>query len=158
MTPLRQRTLQVAKRFVGASENIGPNRGTVIERFQLFIGRWMIAQPWCVAFSVYCVYRAANELKMGTDLLKTASSSALYTWAKRHGRLLTKPEAGCILLVRAGGAGDSDGRADHGKSHIHCGLVHTVEADGTLVTIEGNFGNKVKWNRRRATGLDFVRI
>lgn len=158
MTPLQQRTLQVAKRFVGVRENLGPNRGTVVQKFQLWYGRWMVGQPWCVAFAVYCCDVAAKELGVPNPLLKTASSSALFAWAVKHGRRQPEPAAGDIFVVRSGGLGDSDGRNNAGKTHIHTGLVHTVEPNGTLTTIEGNFGNAVKWNKRNQRGLDFIRI
>lgn len=158
MTPLQQRTLVVAKRYIGASEDLGPNRGTVIQRFQLWYGRWMLGQSWCVAFAIYAVDVAAKELKVPNPLLKTASSSALYLWAKQQGRLLREPEPGCVFVVRRGGDGDSDGRRDAGKSHIHTGLVHDVEPDGRLLTLEGNRGDAVRWARRGQAGLDFIRI
>lgn len=158
MTPLQQRTLQIAKTFVGASENLGPNRGTRIERIQLWFGRWMLGQPWCAAYVVYCCELAAKDLKLPRTVPKYASCSLIYAWAKKNGRLLANPQPGCVFLVRKGGSGDSDGRADRGKSHIHCGFVHDAHSSGRLVTVEGNYSNRVSWNHRAASGLDFVRI
>jgi len=158
LTDLQQRTLQVAKRFIGASENQGPNRGTRIAPFQLWFGKWLLGQPWCAAYVIYCCEIAAKELGLPRTVPKYASCSLIFAWAKQKGRLLDHPEPGCIFLVRRGGQGDSDGRADRGKSHIHTGFVHGVESDNRLLTVEGNFGNRVAWNRRSAAGLDFVRI
>lgn len=158
LTPLQRRTLQFAKSFVGAREDLGPNRGTRIERIQLWFGRWMLGQPWCAAFVVYSCELAAKDLGLPRTLPKYASCSLIYAWAKKHGRLLAKPEPGCVFLVRAGGSGDSDGRADKGKSHIHCGFVHDVHSSGRLVVVEGNYRDACTWNHRPATGLDYVRI
>lgn len=157
MTPLQQRTLQVAKRFIGVREDLGPNRGTVVQKFQRFIGNWMLGQPWCIAFLVFCCRTAAKELGVPCKIPMTASSSHLFRWAKQHGALLAGPEPGCIGLVRAGGRGDDDGRSNRGASHIHGFLVHDVQ--GTeVVTVEGNMGNAVRWGRRLAKRLDYVRI
>lgn len=154
MTPLQQRTLQVAKRYVGASEDEGNNRGRIIAQFQLFFGRWMLGQPWCAAFATFCIHKAEAELNLPHTFLTSPSSSAIYAWAKKAGRLLAHPEAGCVGLVKAGE------HAAKGKSHEHTFLVHTLEAEGSRVlTVEGNWSNRVRWNRRSVTNnYDWVRI
>jgi hypothetical protein len=162
LTALQQRTLQVAKRLVGKREATGRNDGWIARLTQRAVDpllTWLENQPWCVCFVVYCVHTAAGELGVRSILPKLASSSLLYSWAKRNGKLLAKPVSGCIGLVRRGGSGDHDGRGNAGKSHIHTFFVHTVLPDGTLITVEGNFRNAVCWNRRRAPyGCDFVEI
>jgi hypothetical protein len=154
-TPLQQRTLQVAKRWVGERET-GVNRGKkggIIQTAQLWFGNWMVGQPWCAAFATYCIFKAAKELGVKNPFIKSASSSAIYAWAKKTGRLLNGPEPGCIGLVVAGR------NAAKGKSHEHTFLVHNIDGD-EVVTIEGNWSNKVRWNRRKkaAANLDWVRI
>lgn len=158
MTPLRQRVLQIAKRHVGEHETAGkPNRGPVggiVNTVQLWIGNWMLGQPWCAAFGTYCIAKAAQELGVKTDFIKSASSSAIYAWALKNGRLLSAPEPGCIGLVKAGK------NAAAGKSHEHTFLVHTLELDGKQVlTVEGNWSDRVRWNRRSVTSnYNWVRI
>lgn len=158
MTDLQRQTLIVAKRFMGAREDLGANRGTVIRRFQLFIGRWMVGQPWCAAYATFCIHIAAQELGIKTTFIKSASSSAIYAWAKKNHRLLSAPAPGCVFVVRKGGSGDDDRRSEVGKSHIHTGLVHTVNPDGVLITVEGNASNRVRWGKRSQAGLDFIEI
>lgn len=162
MTELQQRTLQVAKAKVGQREATGRNDGPFVRMLQRFVANgaaWLDGQPWCIMFVTWAIHAAAKDLNIKPVVPKNASSSSLYQWARRNAMLLTHPVAGCIGLVRRGGRGDSDGRSSAGKSHIHGFLVHTVEADGTLVTVEGNFSHAVKWNRRRKPyNCDFVQI
>lgn len=162
LTPLEQRSLQVAKRHVGEREASGRNDGAAVRFWQRLVAKgatWLDNQPWCVCFATGVVYLAGKELGMKPKLPLNASSSSLYAWAKREGQLLPKPVDGCIGVVRRGGQGDQDGAAYAGKSHTHTFVVHTVEANGTLVTVEGNFRNAVCWNRRRAPyGCDWIAI
>lgn len=146
MTELQQRTLQVAKRYLGVYEDQGSNRGKVIAQFQLFIGRWVLGQPWCAAFASFCLFTAAKELGVTPEFEKTASSSAIYRWAKRTGNLLPKPTDGCIGLVIGGPTG-----------HEHTCLVHTVEGD-TVLSVDGNISNRVRWVRRSTASMHYVRI
>lgn len=152
MNAVQQRTLQIAKRYLGANENQGTNRGTIIAKFQLFIGKWMLGQPWCAAFATFCVWHAEDELKLPHTFLSSASSSAIYAWAKKSGRLLAHPVDGCVGLVKAGP------HATKGKSHEHTFLVHTVKGN-RVVTVEGNWKNRVMWfNRPISDDYDYVRI
>lgn len=105
--------------------------------------------PWCASFAVYCCHVAAKELGVDCAVPKTASTSAIARWAKQNGNLLAKAEPGCIGLLR--------GNA-YGTGYIHTYLVHTVNDDGTLVTVEGNLGNACRWNHRKSEGSDFARI
>lgn len=162
MNALQQRALQVAKRYIGVKETTGRNDGPVVRMFQRYVAKgyaWLDSQPWCVCYVTYCVHAAAKELGVKPAMPYEASSSRLYAWAKKNGRLLKAPRNGCIGLVRRGGRGDQDGRATGGSSHIHCFLVHTVEPDGRLVTLEGNYRNSVGWGKRKASDpLDYVEI
>lgn len=148
-TALEQRTLQIAKGFVGTREATGRNDGPVVSVFQRFVAngaRWLLGKAWCVCFVLYCVKRAARDRKLRSRLPLTASSSALYNWLKREGLLITHPRPGCIGFLRGGPTG-----------HRHTFLVHAVE-DLTLVTVEGNLRNGVRWNRRPWAECDFGRI
>lgn len=143
---LEQKTLQVAKGFLGVREATGHNDGTQVNAFQRYVARgaaWLLGQPWCVCFVIYCVKKAAGALGVTSRLPLTASSSELYRWYLAHGLLLAKPKPGCVGLVRGGKTG-----------HEHAFLVHDVDGE-TLVTVEGNWGDAVRWNRRRVEGCDF---
>jgi hypothetical protein len=148
-TALEQRTLQIAKGFVGAREASGRNDGPIVSRFQRFVANgasWLLGKAWCVCFVLYCVKAAAWDRKLRSRLPLTASSSVLYQWFKREGLLLPRPIPGCIGMLRGGETG-----------HRHTFLVHDVE-DLVLVTVEGNLRNGVRWNRRPISGCDFGAI
>lgn len=145
-TPLERRTLQIAKSFIGAREATGRNDGPVVSRFQRFVAggaAWLLGKAWCVCFVVYCVKSAAKSIGVPSRLPMTASSSQLFVWYKRNGLLLKGPKAGCVGMLRGGPTG-----------HQHTFLVHAVQ-DGVLVTVEGNYRNRVMWNRRPVEGCDF---
>jgi hypothetical protein len=162
LSKLEQRALQIAKRHVGEREATGRNDGPAVRFWQRLVAKgytWLDNQPWCVCFATGVVHLAGKELGVSPRLPLNASSSSLYAWAKRNGKLLPKPVDGCIGIVRRGGAGDHDGGANAGKTHVHTFVVHTAYPNGTLATIEGNFRNSVCWNQRRAPyGCDWVRI
>ena len=86
---------------------------------------------------------AAKALGIKSRLPMTASTSQLYRWYKRNGLLLREPKAGCVGMLRGGATG-----------HRHTFLVPAVE-DGLMVTVEGNWRNRVMWNRRPVEGCDF---
>lgn len=157
LTPLQRRSLQIAKRHVGEREATGRNDGAAVRFWQRLVAKgatWLDNQPWCVCFATGVVYLAGKELGISPALPLNASSSSLYAWAKREGQLLPGPVEGCIGVVRAPKGGSAGG-----KSHTHTFLVHTVQPEGVLVTVEGNFRNSVGWNRRRAPfGCDWVEI
>lgn len=148
MTPLQQRTLQVAKRHLGVKEEGGPNRGPVVEKILQFV-HLAKGNPWCVASAVYFAHTAAKELGVTCHLPKTGSTSALYRWARESGNLLATPSPGCLVLV--------EGNA-YGTGFVHTALCHDVEPGGVLLCVEGNLANRVKWNRRPAVGCKFARI
>lgn len=150
-SPLEQQTLRVAKQCVGYREATGRNDGwfpRLVQRWVATGYSWLDNAPWCACYVTWAVHRAAGQLKQKPLMPRNASSSALYAWAKKNGKLLPGPKAGCIGLVQRGGQGDSDGRRDAGKTHVHTFFVHNLDGE-TLLTIEGNFGNMVKWHRRR---------
>jgi len=157
LTRLQQRSLQIAKRHVGEREATGRNDGAAVRFWQRLVAKgysWLDNQPWCVCFATGVVYLAGKELGVTPELPLNASSSSLYAWAKRQGKLLPQPVDGCIGVVRAPVGGSAEGR-----SHTHTFLVHTVHPNGVLASVEGNFRNAVGWNQRRVPyGCDWVEI
>lgn len=148
MTQLQRQTLIVAKRFVGTREVGGSNRGPLVEKFLAFVGLAK-GNPWCASFAAYCCHMAAKELGVSCSVPKTGSTSAIARWAMKTGNILSQPEPGCLVLVR--------GNA-YGTGYVHTALVHDVLPNGMLLTVEGNWLNSVRWNRRTAAGCDFARI
>lgn len=149
MTELQQRTLQVAKRYLKVTEDPpGSNRGRVVDQFGAFFGRWMLGQPWCAAFATWAIYRAGHELGVTPMMPRSASSSELYRWAVRTKNLLPFPQTGCLGLVIGGPTG-----------HSHTCLIHAVEDGGRVVlSVDGNWRNRVTWVRRPVAALHYVRI
>ena len=149
MTAIQPRTreavLKIAAWQLGVLES--PAGSNAVKYNEAFYGRRVAgsAYPWCVTF-VWWVFREA-----GFFLAKTASCSELRRRYQAAGQWVTEGyRPGDILLF------DFSGR--RGKTE-HAGFLEWVEADGTLVTIEGNTGTGNDANggavqrRRRKPGL-----
>lgn len=148
MDALQQRSLQVAKRFVGQREATGRNDGRLprlVQRWVAAGARWLDGQPWCACFATYCVHTAARELGVKVRMPASASSSALYRWFVANGARMTVPVAGCVGLIRGGRTG-----------HEHTFLVHAVNLRaGSVVGVDGNWKNAVSWTHHRIEDCDF---
>ena len=149
MTPLAQRTLQIAKQFVGQKEATGRNDGWLPRLVQRWVARgaaWLDNQPWCACFATYCIHAAAQELGLPVRVPPNASSSSLYRWFRANGKLLRAPVAGCVGLVKGGPTG-----------HSHTFLVHDVQG-AEVVGVDGNYQNAVGWSRRPVSACDYGEI
>lgn len=142
-SPFQRRVLQVAKRYLGVGEATGQNDGPQVSAFQRWFSTAFARSPWCVLFVGFCCHKAAKELETFSQFPRTASSSALFRWYKARGLLLKTPVAGCVAMIRGGKTG-----------HYHTCFVHNVE-DGRVLTVEGNFRNRVAWNRRLTSTADY---
>jgi hypothetical protein len=94
--------------------------------------------PWCAYFVSWAAAQAGTPL--GEAGQGFGSVSALYSWAQRTGRATpagpgVRPNAGDLIVW--------GGR--------HVGIVESVDADGSIHTIEGNSSNAVS---RRTYGPD----
>jgi hypothetical protein len=94
--------------------------------------------PWCAYFVSWASAQAGTPL--GEAGQGFGSVSALYSWAQRTGRATpagpgVRPNAGDLIVW--------GGR--------HVGIVESVDADGSIHTIEGNSSNAVS---RRTYGPD----
>jgi hypothetical protein len=98
--------------------------------------------PWC-AYFVSWVARQAG-VPLGDQGQGFGSVDALYSWAQQNGRAYTgrTPQPGDLIVF-----------------HEHIGLVESVDANGTIHTIEGNSGDQVA-RRVHAPGdaIGFVRM
>ena len=86
-------------------------------------------QPWCMIF-LWWVFREANLGPLFYGGQKTASCGALLRWAQREGLTVPveKVKPGDIVILNFHGTKDTE----------HCGIVETMLAAGSFVTIEGN--------------------
>jgi hypothetical protein len=94
--------------------------------------------PWCAYFTSWAAAQAGVPL--GEAGQGFGSVSALYAWAQRTGRATpagpgVRPNPGDLIVW--------------GGRHI--GIVESVDADGSIHTIEGNSSNAVS---RRTYGAD----
>lgn len=93
-------------------------------------GSWygMNGEPWCAMFVSYCFY--FSELLLPIDQEKPGFAYCPYgvDWFKQQGRFFNDPQPGDVVFFCFRG----DGIAEH------VGIVQSVNADGTVSTIEGN--------------------
>ena len=96
------------------------------------VGKTSNSYAWCVAFISWC----ANEAGISTKYIpKTASVSTLKNFFSTRG-LYTAKTAGISV-------GDIVFFGTKQSSPSHAGIVVDIEEDGTIVTIEGNYSDKV---------------
>lgn len=89
------------------------------------------AQEWCACFVSWCFEQAGTPLPKMDETAVT--SGFVYcpdaeTWAQDHGAWSSTGEPGDIVLYCWDGSGTAE----------HTGIVETVNADGSIVAIEGN--------------------
>lgn len=118
--------LMEARSYEGVLEE-GNNAGEMVEKFQQSTKSGKA--PWCVSFLVYVINdKIAKPLGFSDILPRTASSQALYAYAKKYDLLTKTPKPGDIAIWRNGNTWTG-----------HVGLILDV-LDKTLLTIEGNTG------------------
>src|SRR3954449_5022264 len=147
-TTAGQRALQLAQGEIGQTEQPpGSNDSPRIAQYRQATAGSGIG-PWCAYFVSWAAQQAGAPL--GESGQGFGSVSAVAGWAQRTGRWTPA------------GAGTHANPGDlivWGGEHI--GMVESVDADGTIHTIEGNSSNMVT---RRTHGADgdgatgFVRI
>lgn len=133
---LRSRILDLARAEIGTRERGGDNRGDV-QKYQRFFGRGV--EPYCADFLSYVVTKAGKPLNFAYTPYLERHLKETGAWKGR-----SNPQPGDVVMFDING----DGKADH------TGFVETVNADGTVTTIEGNTthpdgGNEGVWRKRR---------
>jgi hypothetical protein len=130
--------LAAAQSQVGVSEQPpGSNDGPQIAQYRAATAGSGVG-PWCAYFVSWAAAQAGTPL--GEAGQGFGSVSALYSWAQRTGRATpagsgVRPNPGDLIVW--------------GGRHI--GIVESVDADGSIHTIEGNSSNAVS---RRTYGAD----
>ena len=130
--------LAAAQSQVGVSEQPpGSNDGPQIAEYRTATAGSGVG-PWCAYFTSWAAAQAGVPL--GEAGQGFGSVSALYGWAQRTGRATpagpgVQPNPGDLIVW--------------GGQHI--GIVESVDADGSIHTIEGNSSNAVS---RRTYGPD----
>lgn len=88
----------------------------------------------CTGF-VEAVYARAGVSFRGAGLAGDNGVTAMYRYARSHGRVYTKgqPKPGDLVFFRETYDQNRDGRRNDGLTHV--GLVDEIESDGTVVVI-----------------------
>ncbi|HVU76487.1 MAG TPA: CHAP domain-containing protein [Gaiellaceae bacterium] len=140
-----QRALSAAESQLGVSEEPpGSNDGPGLQQYRDAVAGSAPGEPWCAYFASWAAAQAGAPL--GASGQGLGSVAEITDWAASTGRLLpatTTPQPGDLILF-----GDR-----------HVGLVESVNPDGTLTTVEGNYANAVSQVTRdpsEATG--YVRL
>ena len=141
--------LQIAAREIGYKESPPGSNGN---KFGLWYG--MDYQPWCAMFVSYCFYNADLPLPITT---KKGFAYCPYgvKWFKDKQKLSQTPKVGDVVFYDW----ENDGISDH------VGIVETVNADDSIIAIEGNTsvgndsngGQVMRRTRQRGTILGFGR-
>jgi hypothetical protein len=137
-----QRALAAAQGELGVTEQPpGSNDGPRIAQYRSAVAGAYAGGPWCGYFVSWAAAQAGAPI--GDGGRGEGSVAGIVAWAQRTGRLTSQPQAGDLILF--------------GTRHV--GIVESVNADGTLTTIEGNSSDGVHrrvHNPSEATG--FVRL
>ncbi len=130
-----------ARSRVGAyAESAGSNRGPQLDSLQRRFG--MTGQPWCAMFTSVAVTRGGAPKVGRTASVAEVRRQALEGGGGYQRGLKSSGRAGDLMLF----------------ANDHIALVESVDADGTVHTIEGNTGNGRVERRTRAAGSgDFAR-
>lgn len=130
--------LQVAESQVGVTEQPpGSNDGPQIAQYRTAVQGAYAGAPWCAYFVSWCAREAGTPI--GDQGQGLGSVAGITDWASRTGRLTQTPAPGELILF--------------GTEHV--GIVKSVNADGSLTTVEGNASNGVNVETRwpsEATG------
>jgi hypothetical protein len=143
-----QRALQAAQAEVGVSEQPpGSNDAPRIAQYRQATAGSGVG-PWCAYFVSWAAQQAGAPL--GEAGQGFGSVAALWDWGQRTGRTIP---AGAGIAPNPGDLIVWDG--------THVGIVESVDADGTIHTIEGNSSNAVTRRTHDASGdgaTGFVRL
>jgi cell wall-associated NlpC family hydrolase len=103
----------------------GSNDGPQIAEYRSAVSGAYAGAPWCAYFVSWAAAQAGAPI--GDAGKGEGSVAGITAWAQRTGRLTSQPQAGDLILF--------------GTHHV--GIVESVNADGTLTTIEGNSSDGV---------------
>src|SRR5205807_2004992 len=99
--------------------------GPPIAQYRSAVAGAVPGAPWCAYFVSWAAAQSGTPL--GDAGQGLGSVSQIADWARRTGRLASSPQPGDLILF--------------GSQHV--GIVESVNADGSLTTVEGNEGDAV---------------
>ncbi len=91
-------------------------------------GQWygVNHDAWCAMFVSWVFAASGHPLPVIDGKMGFAKVKNIFTWARKNRRLVKRPKAGDIFVIA------------HGPQKGHTGIVKSVNADGTITTLEGN--------------------
>ena len=139
------RALSIAQQEIGVQEEPpGSNDSPRIAEYRTATAGAYAGAPWCAYFVSWAAAQAGAPI--GDNGSGEGAVEGIAAWAGRSGRLLpasAEPQPGDLILF--GGA--------------HVGIVETVNADGSLTTVEGNHSQAVeRVTRQRSEATGWVRL
>ena len=134
-----------AESQVGQAEQPpGSNDGPAIAMYRSSVAGAQPGEPWCAYFASWAAAQAGTPL--GDAGQGLGSVAGITDWAQRTGRYLpagSTPQPGDLMLF-----GDQ-----------HVGIVESVNPDGSLTTVEGNYDQAVsRVNRMPSEATGFVQL
>ena len=127
MSELSKKALEMAISQIGKEENPrGSNWGKSGDPVPMYLKRVGLTFPasWCMAFMYWCFDEAALSLGVPNPMAKTAG--VLDQWAKRTGARVKLPQPDNLFIM------------DHEHGLRHTKIIEAINANGWMVTIEGN--------------------
>jgi hypothetical protein len=137
--------LAAAESQLGVTEQPpGSNDGPQIATYRSAVAGAQAGEPWCAYFASWASAQAGTPL--GFDGQGIGSVAGITSWAQQTGRYLpagSVPQAGDLIL--------------YGDQHV--GIVESVNPDGSLTTVEGNYANGVnRVHRLPSEATGYVRV
>lgn len=139
----------------GVREHGGMNRGEDVERYLYAVGL-PPGQPWCAAFTRWCLERAASNPQLPDAYPDSGWCPAVQAWAVK--RDLWIPVVG--LKERSGP--DAPMRGDLILFHFpaknrvaHIGFARAPVEKGVVASVEGNTGPDIGAVNREGDGVYF---
>jgi uncharacterized protein (TIGR02594 family) len=141
------RMVALAQQEIGVGETSGNNESPRIREYRTATaGAEGTPGPWCAYFVSWLAKSAGAPIGAGGN--GTGYVPTLEAWGRQEGRFAEagsyRPSPGDVVIFDWGG----DGVADH------TGIVESVDADGTVHTIEGNASDVVKRREYAASTND----
>lgn len=127
--------LNEARRWIGTGETPpGSNHNAITEYYGM-------NAAWCCMY-IWTIFNKSGHKNLFMNGGKTAWCFDVMDWYKARGKFGNTPRVGALIIYGRDGNGG------------HIGIVETVNSNGTYVTIEGNYGDKVQ--RRNGPGQSQV--
>ncbi|MER6198805.1 hypothetical protein ABT234_15765 [Streptomyces sp. NPDC001586] len=142
-TAIVNRMVQIARGQIGVAESpSGSNGGLPLTRYVRYFNPNLGPSRWC-AFFVSWAWDQASDKNHRVPWGNPGHVGSVYDWAGKVGRLVSSPIHGDLFGV--------------GNSHIGV-VAGSNPQKRSILTVEGNYGDKVAGVSRPWAGLWFARL